>query len=203
MSYAYQEQPPKKPIIAYLVIILLLGIIVIWGTGCNTVKGTNSSEVKDKDSSGTDLQEWFNSLSIDSTQSQNDNGSYYKALIWNGGPLAKDVLDNGASLQSWFQSTKQFPIRDSSFIPPGYSYYEKGTYNRDKKTSTHKAQDQHYKVYHHYNVTTHYKVTETTKNNSRTAWWLPVLFVSIVVAGGLYLFNKFSNPILSFIKGFK
>ncbi len=208
MSYAHQEQPPKKPILAYLVIVLILGLIVLWGSGCNSVKGTSSSEVKDKDSSGADLQEWFNNLSIDSTASQNDNGSYFRALIWNGGPFISTfpAVDTGATFRFWALDQKTFPVQDSitpSHIPFGYSYYEKGTYNRDKKTTVHKTQDQYYKVYHHFNITTHYKVTETTKNNSRTAWWLPVLFVCIVAIAGLYLFNKFSNPILTFIKSFK
>lgn len=208
MSCTYQEQPPKKPALAYLVIIVLLGLLVLWGSGCNTVKGTSSSEVKDNDSTTTDLQEWFSKLSSDSAATQNDNGSYFKALIWNGGGIAPafPVTDTGAAFRFWALNPKYFPIQDSSnrtFITPGYSYFEKGTYNRDKKTSVKKSQDEHYKVYHHFNVTTHYAVTETTKNNSRTAWWLPVLFISIVSLAGLYLFNKFSNPILTFIKSLK
>ncbi len=206
MSCAYQEQPPKKPLLAYALVILILTLIVIWGSGCNTVKGTSSSEVKDKDSSGIDLQEWFNHLSSDSTVTQNDNGTYQRAYIWNGGPTIQDIpniKDSGYILAQSVQGINLWQGTTTPVLTPGYSYFEKGTYNRDKKTEVHKTQDQHWNVYHHYNITTHYKVTETTKDNHRTAWWLPVLFISIVAGAGLYLFNKFSSPIMSLIKSFK
>jgi hypothetical protein len=207
MSCAYQEQPPKKPLLAYASIILILILIVLWGSGCNTVKGSSSSEVKDKDSTTTDLQEWFNKLSSDSTVTQNDNGSYFKAYIWQGGSIGvitpAIITDSSTNpLYRGIHPVWNYNVHDT-VVPFGYSYFEKGTYNRDKKTSVKKTQDEHYKVYHHFNITTHYAITETKKDNSRTAWWLPILFISIVAMAGLYLFNKFSNPILSFIKELK
>lgn len=197
MNRTYNERSKKSQFLQYLAIALIIGLIVLWGSGCNTVKRVNSSEEKTKDSTTSELQEWWKGLSSDSVVTQNDNGTYFKAYIWKGG----DSLPPRDSFA--FLRVESEPPSQQTVVPPGYSYFEKVNYNRDKKTSVRKTQDEHYTVYHHFNVTTRYVITETTKNNSRTSWWLPILFISIVCLVGMYLFNKFSNPILSFFNSLK
>jgi hypothetical protein len=69
----YEQQPPKNPLLAYLVIIILLALVVMWGSGCGVRNKNIQTYTQKVDSTFTQIKKETAQVTKDSAKTSNNS----------------------------------------------------------------------------------------------------------------------------------